>query len=84
MSEDYSVTLQCLPFNTSMFAIANKDVEQIDFTGSLCVPKRGQNYAIKGEYHVTRSAHGLAGSGKVSGSDDPDGSLSLHFTEAKP
>jgi hypothetical protein len=84
LNEDYSLTLKCLPFNASMFAIASKDVEQIDFTGSLCSPNSGQNFAIKGEYHITRSASGLSGSGKVTGSDNGKSGLSLHFTEAKP
>jgi hypothetical protein len=82
LNEDYSLTLKCLPFNASLFAIGNKDVEQIDFSGSLCTPKQGQNFAIKGEYHIVRSASGLSGSGKVSGADDGNGGLALHFTEA--
>lgn len=76
LSEDQSSSV-CFEFNASMFAVADKDVEEIDFSGNWCGESVG---SIKGTYEIVRSAEGLTSVGPVVGKYSPRTNLiTLHF-----
>ena len=62
-NENYNTSNTCTPFNASMFAVGDRDIEQVDFTGSLCPTRNPYRYTVEGNYQMVRSAHGLTGSG---------------------
>jgi hypothetical protein len=73
----------CAQLNGSMFAVGNRDVEQVDFSGSFC-PAGGDHHAIfAGTYEVVRSAEGRTESGKVTGTRSLNSPTVLHFIEEK-
>jgi hypothetical protein len=53
----------CHEFNASMFIIASKDLEELDFSGTFCEQQR----TYSGNYVLAKSKEGFTGSGAVSG-----------------
>ena len=80
LSEDQSSSV-CLEFNASMFAVADKDVQELDFNGTWC----GENQStIKGTYEIVRSANGLVSVGPVVGNYNPSSNrITLQFLNEK-
>jgi hypothetical protein len=80
LSEDQSSSV-CFEFNASMFAVADKDVQELDFSGAWC----GENQStIKGTYQIVRSAKGLVSVGPLVGNYDPSSNkITLHFLNDK-
>ncbi len=54
---------QCQEFNASMFVIAPKDLEELDFSGTSCDDLR----TFSGNYVIAVSQAGHSGSGTFSG-----------------
>ena len=77
-----STTRDCYAFNASMFAVGDRDVEQVDFSGSYCDVNHDRADKYEGTYQIVRSSDGRTGSGKVSGVAD-ERSFVLHFIKQK-
>ena len=81
INSDVDVTKQCHLFNGTTFAVGARDVEQIDFQGSICEDQ--DRVSVRGDYHIERSAGGKTGNGKVSGGVMNNRTMILHFTESR-
>lgn len=59
----------CQQFNASLFIIAHKDLEELDFSGTAC----DLAATFSGNYVIAVSQAGYSGSGSVSGRTDAKG-----------
>lgn len=82
MDHNFNATAGCFPFNASLFVVGDKNVEQVDFSGSYCEKNHDRRENFEGTYEIVRSAEGRTASGKVSGVSTAN-KFVLHFIEEK-
>ncbi len=67
----------CSMYNGSLFIIGAQDLQEIDFSGSFCLSSENSG-RFSGNYGITVSTSGYAGTGEISGQYGQN--MTLHFS----